>query len=1312
MQNLRNQFIKYFTVASFILLQGVTVQSQAAVTGPISLAAEPLGTLPTTSSGSSVLPNVMFVLDTSGSMGRAHMPDNDSGGVTFGYYGARSSQCNQVYYDPNITYTPPIKADGTRYPDMSFTSAKTDGFQTGSGTVNLNSQFKAAVATNSDQLRVEDSTGQQAYYYAYSGAVPRTISTDYHDNSTTFSSECGNNTAAGITFNWNDVSGTGPATGVGGVFTKVNISTTSPATEQTNFANWYSYYRTRMLMMKTASGEAFSKLIGSNYRVGLQKLNDSTPSVRLDVFTRPSTHRTNWYSTLYGANASGGTPLRDSLSVTGNYYAGNLSGTDPVQYSCQQNFTILSTDGYWNGGDGFDLSGDDVGNQDGSVARPFYDGAVATSATTTTTSYTRTKYSRQRNQGGCSGTTRYRLKTQPEIQTCDVTGSVSNCSSWGNNGSATYSACTTRSGAATPTPNPTAAVAGTPITSTTTSTTGGTSDTLADIAMYYYTTDLRPGTCTLCTDNVFTSGKDNNIQQHMTTFTLGLGASGFMQYDPAYETAGSGDFFAVKNGQLSSGSVCTWQASGLACNWPAPSSNAFSTIDDLWHAAINGRGAYFSATDPSTLATGLSNALTQLDERRGAAAAAATSTLNPVAGNNSAFVASYTTVSWTGNLESRGINTDTGLVNENADWCVETVPADKCDAPSFLEDDAAGDTTAKVCVTPGSITCPNGTLDGTDCRVPVATSCTGTMVSKVSTASDTRNIWTTGPNATTLNNFKWLADGGDIDPAVDNPAVLSGLSQWSSYIVDATATPAIDQQADAKASIIDYLRGQKGKENSAGYPDNLFRDRSATLGDAIESQPAYIAAPTFNYVDTGYAAYKTAKANRAGAIYLGANDGMMHAFDATSGSELWAFVPRTVIPNMWKLADKTYATNHQYLVNGSPVISDIYDGSNWKTILVAGLNGGGRGYYALDITDPAAPVHLWDFTASDDADLGFTFGRPVVTKKSDGTWVVLVTSGYNNGSAGSPAGDGNGHLFVMNANTGAVISKITTTGSGSTASTPSGLAQISAYASDGEKNNAAIFVYGGDLLGNVWRFDINAVTVTKFAILKDANGGAVQPITTKLELGQVLAVDGLHRVVYVGTGQYLAQSDLADTQQQTIYAIKDDDTPGGAVTATLDAHATSALVQQTMTVSGNNRSAASPPQAVNFSTDRGWLVDLPVSGERISVAPQLVQGTLLVPTTIPSSTVCSPGGESWLNFFDYRNGGAVGTGGLVGVRASGLIVGMNVFYITDPITGKIVPKVNIVTGLDPTPELVKDPPFSTSGSGFQKKRAIWRELIQ
>lgn len=833
--------------------------------------------------------------------------------------------------------------------------------------------------------------------------------------------------------------------------------------------------------------------------------------------------------------------------------------------------------------------------------------------------------------------------------------------------------------------------------------------------MYYYQTDLRTSTlsnCTgaagvdVCENNVFIGSTDNNLQQHMTTFTLGLGASGRMRYSSSYLNDSSGDYVSVKLGSTASSTVCTWQTAGTTCSWPIPSSGAIETIDDLWHAAVNGRGAYFSATDPTSLAEGLSGALAGINTRRGAAAAAATSTLNPVAGNNFAYVASYTTVAWKGNLEARGINTDTGVVSENASWCVENVVADTCAAPGTVVAETDGDTTIYNCVTTGAVICTGGVLDGTICKIPVATACAGTMNTKVADASDTRTIKTANSSGTTLIDFD--AAYAAANPTNFDAAHISTLSQWSSL----TST---QQTAAAGVNLVNYLRGQYGYEDRTAnaVANRLYRYREAVLGDALESQPAFISKPVFSYPYAGYTEYKTAQAGRAGVVYMGANDGMMHAFDASTGVESWAYVPSMVIPNMWKLADANYATLHRNFVNGSPITSDICTANCsdsatavWKTILVAGLSGGGRGYYALDITTPSSPVLLWEFTpttgigAVKNDDVGYGFGKPVITRKADGTWVVLVTSGYNNTSPG----DGKGYLFVLNAGTGAIISKIAT-GVGDT-TTPSGLAKIAAW-NDEPAGNQAGYVYGGDLLGNLWRFDINsatAATVGTGAVMKlaalysDTAGTLPQPITTTPVLGKIAD----KRVVFVGTGKYLEIPDLTTTQTQTLYAIKDDN-----ATATL-VNPRNTLVQQTL---GNNTDGTATRlttsnNAVDFYTNRGWYIDFPDSGERVNIDSLLVQGTLLVATIVPSNTACSPGGYGWLNYVDYKTGKAVDTAtNLVSRKFDATIVGINIMYIG----GNPVPSV--VTSNDPTPQQPPGVPFAGTPAGFTGKRVIWRELI-
>jgi type IV pilus assembly protein PilY1 len=1372
---------------SAALLAGL-ILTPPALAASVSLATAPLAT----STTSSVKPNVLLVLDNSGSMDWDHMPDDagDGGSAVsfrFGYYGLRSSQCNQVYYDPTLTYLPPVDETGTSFANASFTSAYTNGFNTGAGTVNLNTSFRASTSMDGD------GTGQPAYYYHYSGTQATQAQKNYNSTTSTFYNECysalnaspgkdvftritlsstaaattamiavsgtasttvssikidgvelmsgpsiastnsntvANNIASNITLNGFGASSGGTSivtiTGVPDTARTITITQSgtmslagtiilkADAATLTNFANWYSFYRKRMLMMKTAAGRAFSALT-DKYRVGLFKYSSSTPVVNMDTFE--GTHRTNWYTEFYAITPSGSTPTRTALSRAGSYYAGKLAVTDPVQYSCQQNFTILSTDGYWNTGDGFKIDGSTMDNQDGTAGRPMYDGAH--SITIWTNTYTRDDYSKVST--GCSGGKR-RLKTQPQIGSCTVTVSGAVCSpaSWSNNGSATISG-TCLSSFSLPSPDPSTPVLQSSVESTGSS--GGSSNSLADVAMHYYQTDLRTaalGNCTgslgvtvdVCANNVFTSSTDNNTQQHMTTFTLGLGASGWMNYSSSYLTDISGDYVAVKLGSTADSTavppVCPWQANDTVCNWPLPgmdgSGNGFiANVDDLWHAAVNGRGAYFSATNPSTLSTGLSNALAGINSRQGSAAAAATSTLNPVAGNNYAYVASYTTVKWKGNLEARSINVDTGEVSENATWCVENVTAGTCTAPGSIVLDTSGAANAYFCVIPNSIICADGVLDGTDCKIPVATACTGTMNALVADTSDSRTIYTANGGGTALIPFNTAYRAAN--PQYFDAAHISTLSQWAS--LDAP------QQAAAEGdNLINYLRGQHGFEDRTtnAVANRLYRYREAVMGDALESQPTFISKPLFSYPYPGYSEYKTAQATRAGTVYMGTNDGMLHAFAADTGIERWAYVPSMVIPNMWKLADADYGNLHTNFVNGSPATSDICvsnctDSATavWKTILVAGLNGGGRGYYALDITNPVAPALLWEFTpasgigAVKDDDVGYGFGMPVITRKIDGTWVVLVASGYNN-TAGS--GTGKEFLFVLDARTGAILSKIGT-GVGSIA-TPGGLAKLGAW--NGEPGgNVATYVYGGDLLGNVWRFDINsnvaATTadgeigtgdVMKFAELySDAGGTMPQPITTTPILAQILG----KRVVIIGTGKYLETADLTTTQTQSYYAIKDD-----GETATL-VNPRTTLVQQTLVSDPATATRSSTGNAPSWGSDRGCFADFPDSGERENIDSRLVQGIVLVPTLVPSNTACSPGGYGWLNFFDYQTCKATG------VKSDATIVGVNVSYISGN------PVVSWVTDSHITPEQVSTPPFYGGPAGFTGKRVIWRELI-
>jgi type IV pilus assembly protein PilY1 len=995
------------------------------------------------------------------------------------------------------------------------------------------------------------------------------------------------------------------------------------AEEMTNYANWYTYYRTRMQAMKTATSIAF-KSIDNRYRVGFITIsNQANNYLPIAKFESGATgQKSLWYKQLYATTGSGGTPLRSALSIVGRIYAGKkpVGNADPVEYSCQQNFALLTTDGYWNTdttNDVKDINGNAIGNLDRTSPRPLYEGPTASSASLADTA----KYYFDTD-----------IRNQAEFNNCD-------------NGTAGSNVCGTA---------------------------------------------------------------DDHPKQNMVTLTLGLGIDGTLLYSDDYKEQTSGDFANIKSG---------------SANWPPPVADQPTAIDDLWHAAVNAGGTYYSAKNPKLLRDSLIKGLSEIKSVFGAGSAAAASSLAPTSGDNFQYVASYRSVKWTGNLEARTVDLLTLKTSEKAVWCAENVAGGSCTTPAVLKEVTNGASKTFYCETPNSSTDACADLGGQlgvgsiadACYVEVPTTCTGKMSQMVSSTSDSRNIYFNSGGG--LSNFTASA----LSPAYQT-LFVNGYNNLSQYADFSTAQQTSPNKV---ANLVSFLRGQTQFENRSSNPDpekRLFRVREAILGDITQSKPAYLKKSPLNYVDPGYTAFRDAVGGRQGVVFVGANDGMLHAFNADTGVELWAFIPTPVIKNLPKLADRDYAIKHVNYVNGNPYLADICvascntAGAQWKTILIGGLNGGGRGYYALDVTVPTSPSLLWEFTAANDSSVGYSFGEPVVTKLSSGPnagkWVVLLTSGYNNGAldndgvtANNPVGNGQGYLYILNAFNGSLISKLGT-GAGSNTS-PSGLGKIGAFVNDAFKNNFATYAYVGDLEGGLWRFDINSGAVVKLATLRDP-GGVRQPITTAPQLGIINKT----RVVFVGTGKYLEQTDLTSTQIQTVYAIKDDDSSseftnlrGGG------------LVQQTLVSSGDFRSITS--QAVDFGTGFGWMVDFP-AGERVNVDPLLLNGVLLMPTTVPNSTSCLGGGYGWFNYFNYKTGGSPNlAGGVVSEKLSTPAVGFNIVYDKDR-----KPVVSVVESNDPTPHHLKNKDVAansdaTRSTVFEKftdetfgKRSIWRELIR
>jgi type IV pilus assembly protein PilY1 len=1172
-----------------------------------------------------VAPNVFFILDDSGSMGDGGMPDQAATDLNNGKICARNWGYNTIYYNPNTTYALPKKADGTSYANANFSAAPDNGFSAASTTSDLGST--TAVSTTSN-VNVTANLPNNAFQTT-SGSRNITVTQTAHGlttgKSVTFSGVTGSGnppkiggiaiTAINATFTItvltantyritvpNSVNAaTSSSTGGGNSPAKVTYTTTittvtytpnfyyysytaspnSPpstcqadaaytqvtagsltAAQQQNFANWYSYYRTRIQMMKSAAGIAFSALT-DKYRVGFTSISETGTGASkfLKIAKFDATQKTNWYSMLYAQTPASSTPLRGALSKAGRYYAGKLvtGNNDPVQYSCQQNFTILTTDGYWN-----------TGNETASYTALREDNSTYVG-----------------DQDGVSGTARPFLDSLAK-------------------------------------PN-----------------------SLADIAMYYYKSDLRPtsglgglsddGTTRVdvSTNNVPPSSNDTATWQHMVTYTIGLGVSGVLNFSPDYLTGGSSDYTAILQGTK---------------NWPDPltsplsaSSSVTARIDDLWHAAVNGHGRYLSAKDPNSLVTSLSQTLTSIRSQTASSASAATSNLEPVNGDNFAYVAQFTSALWTGNLLSYAIDLVTGQVSSSPLWSAK----------------------AKI-------------------------------QTQVAATTDTRTIYTySGAVANAATKLKTFTSAnlatekaaGYFKSSGTNPG--GALTQYASYTSNQLTAASDD-------AMIAYLRGQTGKQiNPANAVDNqVFRDRDAVLGDIVNAAPVYVRKPPLNYADAGYSTFKSSLATRAGTVYVGSNDGMLHAINADTGAERWAYIPTEVIPSLYKLADTNYPTNHRFFVDGSLTVGDVYDGSAWHTVLVGGLGGGGKSFFALDVTDPASPKALWEFGATTgtvtDSDLGFTYGNPVITKRSsDGKWIVMFTSGYNN-----TGGDKKGRLYVVDAMTGAKLSEIITDNSNVNPDT-SGIAKIANFVLDTLVDNTTQYVYGGDLGGSLWRFDIDAGTSQKLGQTSATAGN--EPITVRPELARVRDGSGnYYRVVYVATGRYLGFNDLStsstsNTIAQSVFAVKDTGSDLGNLR-----DSAAALVKQTMDATVTPRTIPSP-QPVNWAENNGWYVDVPV-GERFNIDPRLQLGTLVLVANAPKDDYCTVGGSSYLYQFDYRSG----TSSIVGKPiANALATGLTVIELPG---NKLVGEVNLVSGLTAV-DLINN-----SGGAAGVRRISWREI--
>ncbi|MHB1245191.1 MAG: pilus assembly protein [Sulfuriferula sp.] len=494
--------------------------------------------------------------------------------------------------------------------------------------------------------------------------------------------------------------------------------------------------------------------------------------------------------------------------------------------------------------------------------------------------------------------------------------------------------------------------------------------------------------------------------------------------------------------------------------------------------------------------------------------------------------------------------------------------------------------------------------------------------------------------------FRWPANPLSPSTTELDPVEVSAL--------DTTPGGATDTNGGVR---LDYVRGSAANEGTGAT--NYRPRKISKLGDIVDSAPFYVAAPASNYSDSlesaPYSTFRSTYLNRTPMIYVGANDGMLHGFDAGTGNEKLAYVPSPVYSNLTQLTSPTYS--HRYFVDGSPTVLDGFYGGAWHTVLVSGLAGGGQGFFALDVTDPstfseanASSLVRWEFTDKDDADMGFSFSQPSIVKLNDsaGTWAAIFGNGYNNTAAdGNASTTGHAVLYIVNLETGALIKKIDTKYGSTT--TPNGLATPTAIDTDG--NSTADTVYAGDLAGNMWKFDISnsnpaqwksafvsGSTPVPLFVAKDS-GGARQPITAAPDVSVHPLGSTYGYMVMFGTGKYLESGDPSNISSQTFYGVQDN---GVAIAGR------SALVQQTITSTsliGGKTYRSLSANTVNWTgspADQGWYLDLPSSGERVVSESSTDSGRVIFTTMIPSTGTCSAGGSGWLMEVSLSTGGALG----------------------------------------------------------------------
>ncbi len=666
-----------------------------------------------------------------------------------------------------------------------------------------------------------------------------------------------------------------------------------------------------------------------------------------------------------------------------------------------------------------------------------------------------------------------------------------------------------------------------------------------------------------------------------------------------------------------------YEDASIYTKWPGRTDDDRNTIDDIWHASVNTRGEYINARTPAEITDAMRRVLS-----------AVTSGGSPSGGTGSSGARI--------GAGSISVAPEYQIENEGTDWF------SKLQANRLSVDP----TTRALVQTPYW------------------------EASAQLQSAATRRIFYTKNGATR----EFIGGNVTLDDLCTKPAAqYPGISGCTATdLAVNVGTLGVLSAADA----VNYLRGDTSLEKRSG---GKMRDRTTRIGDIITSSPV-ISSPIddFGYrsmtgvIGTSYTAYLTSKANNANyMVYVGANDGMLHAFNGGmnaqgntvtgGGTEAFAYIPNTSLGHMgnllypYNMANKgVQKFQHKYFVDGQITVGDTYYGNAWHTTLVGASGAGGRSVFGLDVTAPGsfgASNKLWEISDLDSTlpqavrnNIGFVLGKPVIVPVlGTGTtpvWKAIFGNGFNSAS-------GKAVLFVVDIATGATTMIEAVEAGSAVPSGSNGLASIVAidrWGGTGQnvrtRDGFADTVYGTDQKGAVWKFDLRTnqnLTVPLFTTRPYVDGGITrrQPIT-----GGITAGNGIKGgvMLYFGTGSFSFEEDGKDNSLQSLYGVNDAAT--GAVSSTLTR---SNLTGRTVTTNGNLRTLTT--NVTNPTNTQGWYLDLPLgtgtdaASERYVGNPSLANGIVAMTTyaPVPGGEGCSTPGVNWFfAFYPLTGEGALG----------------------------------------------------------------------